>query len=110
MPRNSCARAHKLQVQRRDALGLGAVRYLFNHFSGKVVQSELCSRCVEWTTSTEALREVLNNQWRTCETCAQRSVMWTVSEQYRTGRPRWWVVGGKMIVPIWLVETLKRRR
>jgi hypothetical protein len=30
-------------------------------------------------------------------------------EQLRKGRPAWWVVGGAVVVPIWIVEHLKKR-
>jgi hypothetical protein len=33
-----------------------------------------------------------------------------VAEQYRKRRPRWWIIGSKVIVPIWIVETLRTRK
>jgi hypothetical protein len=34
--------------------------------------------------------------------------MQVVAEQFRMRLPRWWVVQGNVVVPIWIVELLKK--
>jgi len=36
--------------------------------------------------------------------------MKVVAEQYQMRRPRWWMVGSTVVVPIWVVEILKTRK
>ena len=71
-----------------------------------------CNRCLEWTTSVESVLEVLNNDGDpcACQGCGSQKQMKTVAEQYRTRRPRWWIVGSTVVVPIWIVETLRNRK
>jgi len=33
--------------------------------------------------------------------------MQIVSEQFRAQRPRWWQANGSIVVPIWVVESIK---
>jgi hypothetical protein len=35
--------------------------------------------------------------------------MGTAIDQFKTGRPLWWVVNGAVVVPVWAVELVKRR-
>jgi len=71
-----------------------------------------CERCLEWTTSVESVLEVLNDDSGTsaCEGCGSRRDRKVVAEQYRKRRPRWWIVGSTVVVPIWIVETLRNRK
>ena len=71
-----------------------------------------CERCLVWTTSVESVLEVLNddNGTSACEGCGSRKDRTLVAEQYRKRRPRWWIVGTTVVVPIWIVETLRTRK
>jgi hypothetical protein len=33
-----------------------------------------------------------------------------VAEQYHKRRPRWWIVGSTVVVPMWIVEHLRTRK
>jgi hypothetical protein len=35
--------------------------------------------------------------------------MHVVSQQYSLHQPRWWVVDGEAVVPVWLVDKFKRK-
>lgn len=72
------------------------------------VGAKPCGRCQEWTTSATAVMDVLNNKWQGCENCAHQAVMNTVTEQFRMRRPRWWIVGGNVVIPMWVVELLRK--
>ena len=74
------------------------------------MSSKSCSRCFKWTTSVDVLQDVLSNKVDACEDYIHRADMKLVTEQYHTHRPRWWMVGDTVIVPIWMVEFLKKRK
>ena len=69
-----------------------------------------CSRCLEWTTSVESVLEVLSNESCACEGCGSQKTMKVVADQYHKRRPRWWIVGTTVVVPMWIVEQLRRRK
>jgi|SoiMethySBSTD1v2_1073268.scaffolds.fasta_scaffold106317_5 hypothetical protein len=71
-----------------------------------------CERCLEWTTSVESVLAVLNDDSGTsaCEGCGSRRDRKVVAEQYRKRRPRWWIVGSTVVVPMWIVESLRTRK
>ncbi|MCC7487125.1 MAG: hypothetical protein IT529_19305 [Burkholderiales bacterium] len=74
------------------------------------MSSKPCGRCRDWATSPEVLPEVLGNRWSACDGCTHERHMKAVTEQYQTRRPRWWMVGNVVVVPIWMVEVLKTRK
>jgi hypothetical protein len=80
------------------------------HMLDGFVETKSCRRCLEWTNSPKKVMEILTNQDGACEGCAQRAVIRTVSEQFQTRQPHWWVVDNAVVVPIWIVELLKSRR
>jgi hypothetical protein len=71
-----------------------------------------CSRCLEWTASVESVLEVLNDDDDSCacQGCGSKKDMKLVADQYRKRRPRWWIIGSTVVVPIWIVETLRNRK
>jgi hypothetical protein len=71
------------------------------------MKSDSCSRCAGWTGSPKRALDVLNARWSACDNCAEQKVIRVVSEQFRLRQPRWWTVGGTVVVPIWIVELLK---
>lgn len=75
-----------------------------------VEQATSCARCQEWTTSVDSVLEVLNSDSYACDGCGREGHMKVVAEQYRKRRPRWWIVGSTVVVPMWVVETLKARK
>jgi hypothetical protein len=50
----------------------------------------------------------LNNQLGDCAGCPEQSVMRKLVRQYQKGQPRWWVVDNVVVVPIWMVELMRR--
>lgn len=68
--------------------------------------SNSCARCLGWTNSPKDVLALLNNEWNACASCAHKKVIGTVAEQLRLRQPRWWVVNGRVVVPIWIVERL----
>ena len=69
-----------------------------------------CRACLGWTESPEKIQKILNNEFGACESCADQAVIRAVARQYQRGQPRWWVVNNVVVVPIWLVEMLQRKR
>ena len=51
---------------------------------------------------------ILKAEAEICEGCPEQPVLQTVSEQYQAQRPRWWQINGELIIPVWLVERIKR--
>lgn len=68
-----------------------------------------CNRCSGWTASVEEVLEVLEKKGSACERCAHGELMRLVTRQYRMRQPQWWVVDGKRVIPIWIVEHLRKR-
>ena len=68
-----------------------------------------CSRCSGWNASVEEVLKVLEYEWDACEGCAYAEPMRLVARQYRLRQPQWWVVNGKGVIPIWIVERLRKR-
>ena len=68
-----------------------------------------CRRCTRWTASVEEVLEVLEMEQGACEGCAHEDLMRSVTRQYRMRLPQWWVVNGKRVIPIWIVEQLRKR-
>jgi len=68
-----------------------------------------CSRCSGWTDSVEAVLDVLEKEWQACEGCTHEQLMRLVSSQYQMRQSQWWVVDGRGVVPIWVVEHLRKR-
>ena len=73
------------------------------------MQPKSCARCLGWTESIESVDAALKKQWQASEACAHQRLMWTAIDQLRTGRTAWWVVNGSVVVPIWIVEQVKKR-
>ena len=73
------------------------------------MHSNSCAFCLEWTTSERATDDALRGRWRARQKCPHQSLMHVAIDQFRKGISAWWVVGGKVVVPIWTVEILKKR-
>jgi hypothetical protein len=58
----------------------------------------------------EGVQSILRGEWSACETCAHHVAMNVLIDQFRNRRPQWWVVDGAVVVPIWIVESLKKNR
>jgi len=68
-----------------------------------------CRACFESAQSIDAVREVLSPTFSTCDHCTHKSVMHSLKNQYQWRLPRWWVVDGAVVIPMWMVELLKIR-
>ena len=66
-----------------------------------------CGRCPGWTDSPLDVLAVLNGEWSACEGCPDKEVMRIVAKQFRSRQPQWWVVGGRVVIPMWMVERLR---
>ena len=51
----------------------------------------------------------LLKRWDTCGSCPKENELRAAARQVWSRKPQWWVVNGKTMVPIWLVERLKNR-
>ena len=58
--------------------------------------------------SVESVIRILQDDWGRCEGCTNGDVLEVLIKQFRLRAPRWWVVDGAVIVPIWIVEKLKK--
>lgn len=68
-----------------------------------------CGRCPGWTNSLVDVLSFLNDEWSACEGCTQKEVMRVLARQFRSRQPQWWVVDGRVVIPIWIVERLRNR-
>ena len=68
-----------------------------------------CKRCSEWNNADDDVQEMLDGRSSACSGCANQKAIGVVSDQYRKQLPRWWVVKGVMVVPMWVVERFARR-
>lgn len=72
------------------------------------MNSTVCRRCTDIFNSVESVIKILQNDWGRCTGCANGDVLDALTKQFRLRAPRWWVVDGAVIVPIWIVEKLKK--
>lgn len=72
------------------------------------MNSNFCRRCAQAFTTVESVINILQNDWGRCGSCANSNVLEILTKQFRLRSPRWWVVDGAVIVPIWIVEKLKK--
>jgi hypothetical protein len=86
------------------------IRYRGCHCPEKTVTPKSCSHCFTQASSLKEALGILTNQWSACEHCPHQPVMRVLIDKFQRREPRWWVVGGAMIVPIWIVEQLKKHR
>lgn len=71
--------------------------------------STSCGRCRGWTESLVGVLDVLENGWSACEDCAHHKVMRVVAKQFQSRESQWWVVDGRVVIPVWIVEHLRNR-
>jgi hypothetical protein len=60
-----------------------------------------------WNSSPEQVRIILCNAESACKNCKHHTDIRAVATQFLAGLPKWWVVNGRVVVPIWIVEQLK---
>ena len=72
------------------------------------MNASLCRRCTDMFHSVESVIRILQDDWGRCEGCTNGDVLEVLIKQFRLRAPRWWVVDGAVIVPIWIVEKLKK--
>ena len=68
-----------------------------------------CGRCPGWTNSPVDDLSFFNDEWSACEGCTHKEVMRVLARQLRSRQPQWWVVDGRVVIPIWIVERLRNR-
>ena len=68
-----------------------------------------CHRCLGWADSPEIVQAILARQFSPCEDCDQKPVIRALTQQYEMSQPRWWVVNNTQVVPIWVVDALKKK-
>jgi len=68
-----------------------------------------CGRCLGWADSPTVVEAVLSERFSACAGCPNHSDMHVVSQQYSLHQPRWWVVDGESVVPVWLVDKFRRK-
>ncbi len=73
------------------------------------MNTKACRRCFKWADSPEIVLEILSNRFHPCEGCEQQPVFRMLAQQYELNQPRWWVINGVHVVPIWVVDVVKKR-
>jgi hypothetical protein len=73
----------------------------------KEFEVNACRVCFERAKSPEKVRDVFRTQFRGCDDCDHIETMRAVTNQYRMRLPRWWVVNNVIVVPMWIVESLR---
>jgi hypothetical protein len=67
-----------------------------------------CSWHPGWNTLPWRVRNILKSAHDVCENCDHHSDIRAVVMQFRVGQARWWIVNDRVVVPIWVVEFLKK--
>lgn len=75
------------------------------------MKSELCDRCPAGAKSLDApgVLDFLENDWNACESCPHGKELRVAAQQFRLRKSQWWVVNGRAVIPIWVVEHLRKR-
>lgn len=73
------------------------------------MEEKVCRKCLGACSSTEEKVEILHGESSVCVDCPRQPIIQAVSEQFRSQRARWWQVNGEIVVPVWIVEHVKRR-
>lgn len=60
--------------------------------------------------SVPGVRDLLRHNWDTCENCSFEKDFRTVAQQFQMRKPQWWVVNGKSVIPVWIIERLRTMR
>ena len=60
--------------------------------------------------SVAGVRDLLEKDWTTCGTCPHEPDLRRVAQQFRLHRPKWWVVNGRTVIPMWVIENLRNLR
>lgn len=66
-----------------------------------------CGRCTNWADSPSEILKVFKGQLEMCENCGHKKLIVVAIRQLQSNHPRWWVVDGKVVVPIWVQERLR---
>ena len=61
----------------------------------------------KWASSPSGVLKALKGKQDTCEDCPNKKALEVVSLQYKSHHPQWWVVDGKVVIPIWVQERLR---
>ena len=72
------------------------------------MKTEACRRCIESAQAAGEIVAFLKEPPEKCRNCADAPVIRALSEQFKMRTPRWWVVNGIVVVPIWIVERIKQ--
>ena len=67
-----------------------------------------CQQCCEFYGSVAGVKELLSGKWQGCEDCPRAKTISVMVRQYQMRLPRWWVVDGAVVVPIWIVECVQK--
>lgn len=73
------------------------------------VKPESCSQCLGWSESLEKVERLLGGDLSACGGCAHHNDMRIVAQQFAMNQPRWWAVNGRQVVPIWLVDRIRKK-
>jgi hypothetical protein len=76
---------------------------------GNILDEKICRNCLGSCSSTEETLGILQGESTLCVGCDEYTTLVTISEQYRSQRPRWWQVNGEIVVPVWIVERVRKR-
>lgn len=68
-----------------------------------------CQRCFQWADSPETVHKILSGQFDPCEGCKHEPMFRVVAQQYQMNQPRWWVVNDALVIPIWVVDIVRKK-
>lgn len=68
-----------------------------------------CGRCPGWTDALIYAQDVLDEKKSACVGCTHEAVLRVVAKQFQLRQSQWWVVDGRVVIPIWVVERLRSR-
>jgi hypothetical protein len=73
------------------------------------MEPNTCSYCLERvkSLSDRGMTDFLQSENDDSEGCPHDREFRVAAMQYRLRKPQWWVVGGKPVIPMWVIEQMR---
>ena len=76
----------------------------------QALQTIKCGCCEGWAESPGETLKFLKGERQPCMHCPEKTTIEVVTRQFQANYPKWWVVDGRAVVPVWIKEHVHRGR
>ena len=76
----------------------------------QALQTIKCGCCEGWAVSAVETLKFLKGERQPCMHCPEKTTIELVTRQFQANCPKWWVVEGRAVVPVWIKEQVHRGR